>query len=206
MGISRDGGRREALFATGARCGEVPWISAGLSGDGTGTVRVGGGNDILFGIGGGGGTRARAGAGSTLILPGARRKGAGGSGRVTRGGAISLSLVLSVERVCARDSLSGCVCGAPKSSVAYWPSMVMGLGAAVTASLASLTPPCISGCCPNSAACVNVFTPASCATRVCASSQSIVPSNPLNDSSPRACCNGACVWRSDSMKRTKTLH
>jgi hypothetical protein len=93
MGISRDGGRREALFVTGARCGEVPWISAGLSGDGTGTVRVGGGNDILFGIGGGGGTRARAAAGPTLILPGARGTGAGGSGRVTRGGAISLSLV-----------------------------------------------------------------------------------------------------------------
>lgn len=165
-------------------------------------MRVGGGKDVLFGIMGGGGTRARAAAGSALT-PGAGGIGAGGSGRVTRDGAISLSLSLlmsSAESAGARGSPSACVFAAPKSSVASWLIMVLGgLGAA--ASLASLS---VSELLSNSAACVNVSTSPSCTTRVCASSKSIAPSN--CDSSPKACCNGACAWGSDSMKRTKILH
>src|SRR5712691_9430117 len=123
MGISRDGGRREALFGADIRCGEV---SGGLSSAAdTGTVRAGGGKDVLFGTGGGGGTGATIAAGAVLTS-GERVTGAGGSGRVTRGGAISLSLVSSVESAGARGSPSACVCSAPKSSVAYWPYMVLG--------------------------------------------------------------------------------
>ncbi len=57
MGISRDGGRRETLFGVGTRCGEV---SGGLSSTAdTGTVRAGGGKDVLFGTGGGEGMFVR---------------------------------------------------------------------------------------------------------------------------------------------------
>jgi hypothetical protein len=115
-GISRDGGARDALFAMGARCGEELWTRGGLSVKGTGTVRAGGGKEILFGTVGGGGARARVLARSPLT--GAGAGGSGGSGRVTRGGAISSSLMSSAESASARDARSPGACAAPKSSVA----------------------------------------------------------------------------------------
>ena len=206
IGISRGGGRRDVLFAGGARCG----LSGDGTGTGTGAARVGGGGkDVLLGMAGGGGTRARAAARSAPTA-GAGGIGAGGSGRVTRGGAISLSLVLtsSVESAGSRCcSPSACACAAPESSVAYWPD-------AAVCTLGSLSPspspsPYVSECCLKSAACVNASTsPSSCVTRVCASSQSIAPSNGpnSNESSPRSRCNGACTRGSDSMKQTEALH
>jgi len=185
--ISRGGGRREVLFAMGTRCGEEPWTRGGLSVEDTGTVRVGGGKDVLFGTEGGGGARARAVAGSAPT--GAGGLGAGGSGRVTRGGAISSPLTSSAESAGTRDASSPGACAAPKSSVAFWPCTELDrLDAATT-----LSPPCTTECCPISAACVNAPTSTSCGTRVCASSKSDPPSNSLKGSSPGASCNGACA-------------
>ena len=80
-------------------------------------VWAGGGKDILFGITGGGGTHAKAAARSVLA------GGAGGSGWVTQGRAISLSLMsllFVVENTGARGSSSACpCCAAPKSPVSW---------------------------------------------------------------------------------------
>jgi hypothetical protein len=117
LGISRDGGARDALFAMGARCGEELGTRGDVSVKGTGTVRAGGGKETLFGTMGGGGARARVLVRSPLT--GAGAGGLGGSGRVTRGGAISSSLMSSAESAGARDARSLGACAAPKSSVAY---------------------------------------------------------------------------------------
>jgi hypothetical protein len=162
FGISRGGGAREALFAMGARCGEEPWNRGGLSVKGTGTVRAGGGREVLFGTMGGGGGRARALARSPLTGVGVG--GSGGSGRVTRGGAISSSLMSSAGSAGARETRSSGACAIPKSSVACWPCTVLGgLDAAAT-----LSPSFAAEGCPiSAAACGNA---SSCETRACASS------------------------------------
>ena len=160
LGISRDGGARDTLFAMGARCGEELWTRGGLSVKGTGMVRAGRGKETLFGTVGGGGVR-----GALVRSPLTGVGGSGGSGRVTRGGAISSSLMSSAESAGARDARSG-TCAAPKSSVAYWPRTVLGgLDAATTPS-----PSFAADGCPISAACGNAPTTTSCGTRVCASS------------------------------------
>lgn len=162
LGISREGGARDALFAMGARCGEEPWNRGGLSVKGTGTVRAGGDKEVLFGTVGGGGGRAGALARSPLTGVG----GSGGSGRVTRGGAISSSLLSSAESASARETRSSGACAVPMSSVACWPCTVLGgLDAATT-----LSPSFAAEGCPISAACGNAPTASSCKTRVSASS------------------------------------
>jgi hypothetical protein len=164
LGISRDGGARDALFAMGARCGEELWTRVGLSVKGTGTVRAGGGSEVRFGTMGGGGTRAEALARSPFIRAGAG--GSGGSGRVTRGGAISSSLVSSAESTGTRETRSSGACAVSESSVACWPCTVLGgLDAATT-----LSPSFAAEGCRISAACENAPTASSCGTRVCASS------------------------------------
>jgi len=119
LGISRDGGARDALLALGARCGEELWTRGEPSVKGIGKVRAGGGKEVLFGTVSGGGARAGELARSPLTRVGAG--GSGGSGRVTRGGAISSSLMSSAEGASARDAHSPGACAAPESFVACWP-------------------------------------------------------------------------------------